>query len=324
MAALAAGGLSIDLPAGWDGAIRDGGADAGGRHRAPRRRRRRHRTAALHPARRHVPPPGGAGRLRLRRRGADGRLRHPDLPPRARARGGRHGPVPPPGHPTAARRPVLAAVDAARPARDGRHAALLPARRSALLPLRRWWAAGPPAARSCAPRTRSSRPFASTLPLAEGFVPRGVRPYDRPTMSDSPEPGADRAAWRALASKDLKGADPDTLVWETPEGIAVQPLYTAADLDGLDHVDTHPRGAAVRAGRARHDVHRPARGRSASTPGSPPPRSRTPSTGATWPPASRACRWPSTSPPTAATTPTTPAWSATSARPGWRSTPSRT
>ena len=59
-------------------------------------------------------------------------------------------------------------------------------------------------------------------------------------MSDSPEPGADRAAWRALASKDLRGADPDTLVWETPEGIAVQPLYTAADLAGIDHVDSIP------------------------------------------------------------------------------------
>ena len=59
-------------------------------------------------------------------------------------------------------------------------------------------------------------------------------------MSDSPEPGADRAAWRALASKDLRGADPDTLVWETPEGIAVQPLYTAADVAGIDHVDSIP------------------------------------------------------------------------------------
>jgi methylmalonyl-CoA mutase len=59
-------------------------------------------------------------------------------------------------------------------------------------------------------------------------------------MSDSPASGADRAAWRELAGKDLRGADPDTLVWETPEGIAVQPLYTAADLDGIDHVDSIP------------------------------------------------------------------------------------
>ncbi|GII27949.1 methylmalonyl-CoA mutase [Planotetraspora mira] len=29
-------------------------------------------------------------------------------------------------------------------------------------------------------------------------------------------------------------------VWETPEGIAVKPLYTAADLDGLDYLPTYP------------------------------------------------------------------------------------
>jgi methylmalonyl-CoA mutase len=58
-------------------------------------------------------------------------------------------------------------------------------------------------------------------------------------MSD-PRSGADREAWRVLASKDLKGADPDTLAWETPEGIVVQPLYTAADVDGLEHADTIP------------------------------------------------------------------------------------
>ena len=32
----------------------------------------------------------------------------------------------------------------------------------------------------------------------------------------------------------------DTLTWQTPEGIAVKPLYTAADLEGLEHVNTLP------------------------------------------------------------------------------------
>ena len=40
--------------------------------------------------------------------------------------------------------------------------------------------------------------------------------------------------WRTLAAKDLKGGDPGDLVWQTPEGIAVKPLYTAADLEGLE------------------------------------------------------------------------------------------
>jgi methylmalonyl-CoA mutase len=48
------------------------------------------------------------------------------------------------------------------------------------------------------------------------------------------EPDLER--WRVLAAKELKGADPDTLTWETPEGIAVKPLYTAADLEDLECV----------------------------------------------------------------------------------------
>ncbi|MBO6727902.1 MAG: methylmalonyl-CoA mutase [Rhizobiaceae bacterium] len=46
-------------------------------------------------------------------------------------------------------------------------------------------------------------------------------------------------AWRALAEKEIKG-DPDKLVWQTPEGIPVKPLYTEADLDGIGHLGTLP------------------------------------------------------------------------------------
>ncbi|MDJ0893799.1 MAG: methylmalonyl-CoA mutase [Alphaproteobacteria bacterium] len=35
-------------------------------------------------------------------------------------------------------------------------------------------------------------------------------------------------------------ASADGAIWETPEGIAVKPLYTAEDLDGLDFLDTRP------------------------------------------------------------------------------------
>jgi methylmalonyl-CoA mutase len=48
------------------------------------------------------------------------------------------------------------------------------------------------------------------------------------------------ADWDALASKDLKGKSPETLNWETPEGILVKPLYTAADLEGIETLDTLP------------------------------------------------------------------------------------
>jgi methylmalonyl-CoA mutase len=50
----------------------------------------------------------------------------------------------------------------------------------------------------------------------------------------------DLAAWRALASRELKGADPDSLTRTTLEGIAIKPLYTAADTAGLDHLGTLP------------------------------------------------------------------------------------
>ncbi len=36
--------------------------------------------------------------------------------------------------------------------------------------------------------------------------------------------------WRDLAAKELKQRTPEDLVWQTPEGIAVKPLYTAEDL----------------------------------------------------------------------------------------------
>ncbi len=50
-------------------------------------------------------------------------------------------------------------------------------------------------------------------------------------------------AWETLATKELKGASPGSLTWNTLEGIAVKPLYTAADTEGLTHLGGVP-GAA--------------------------------------------------------------------------------
>ena len=50
---------------------------------------------------------------------------------------------------------------------------------------------------------------------------------------------ADRAAWEASVAA-LTGSRPDALAWHTPEGIDLAPLYSAADLDGLDHLRTFP------------------------------------------------------------------------------------
>ncbi|MFZ0096841.1 MAG: methylmalonyl-CoA mutase [Gemmobacter sp.] len=46
--------------------------------------------------------------------------------------------------------------------------------------------------------------------------------------------------WRKLAEKELKGKSPDSLTWNTLEGIAVKPLYTAEDTASLPHMGGAP------------------------------------------------------------------------------------
>ncbi|UDY34277.1 methylmalonyl-CoA mutase [Dermatobacter hominis] len=55
----------------------------------------------------------------------------------------------------------------------------------------------------------------------------------------SAAPADARARW-AAASEETTGLETDKQVWETPEGIGVAPLYSAADLEGLDFLDTYP------------------------------------------------------------------------------------
>ncbi len=45
--------------------------------------------------------------------------------------------------------------------------------------------------------------------------------------------------WKTLAEREIK-APADSLVWETPEGIDVKPLYTADDLSGAQHLHSLP------------------------------------------------------------------------------------
>jgi len=46
--------------------------------------------------------------------------------------------------------------------------------------------------------------------------------------------------WNELATKELRGRSLDDLVQTTPDGLEIKPLYTAADLEGLEYVDTLP------------------------------------------------------------------------------------
>ena len=54
--------------------------------------------------------------------------------------------------------------------------------------------------------------------------------FRKPTLAD----------WQALADKEGRGRQHDELVWKTPEGIPVKPLYTAADLADVPHTGGLP------------------------------------------------------------------------------------
>jgi methylmalonyl-CoA mutase len=70
--------------------------------------------------------------------------------------------------------------------------------------------------------------------------PRAVR-------KPAPQAGAEETMtdkttkdWAALAAKELRTRPLDELTWATPEGFAVKPLYTAADLEGLESAGSLP------------------------------------------------------------------------------------
>jgi len=48
------------------------------------------------------------------------------------------------------------------------------------------------------------------------------------------------ADWEKLAAKEIKKEDTSSLIWDTPEGIKVKPLYTMEDLEKLENINTMP------------------------------------------------------------------------------------
>ncbi|MEU2027167.1 methylmalonyl-CoA mutase family protein, partial [Streptomyces sp. NPDC016469] len=55
----------------------------------------------------------------------------------------------------------------------------------------------------------------------------------------SPAPAGSEDLWQT-AVKESTGSAAADLVWETPEGIGVKPLYTGRDLEGVDFLGTYP------------------------------------------------------------------------------------
>ncbi|MFI5531915.1 methylmalonyl-CoA mutase [Kitasatospora sp. NPDC051853] len=70
------------------------------------------------------------------------------------------------------------------------------------------------------------------------FTEIGLDQEAAPAASAASTDAQWREAWREATGKDV-----EEQLWETPEGIGVKPLYTAADLEGLDFLGTYP-GAA--------------------------------------------------------------------------------
>ena len=55
-------------------------------------------------------------------------------------------------------------------------------------------------------------------------------------MSEHP----DKEKWIELATKEMRGKPLEALDWMTPEGIPIKPVYTAEDIEGMEHVNTLP------------------------------------------------------------------------------------
>ncbi len=60
-----------------------------------------------------------------------------------------------------------------------------------------------------------------------------------PLSGPVPPPAGARDDWAAAVAAET-GVDPADLVWQTPEGIDVAPLYSSADVADLDFLDTYP------------------------------------------------------------------------------------
>jgi methylmalonyl-CoA mutase len=60
--------------------------------------------------------------------------------------------------------------------------------------------------------------------------------YDSGMARDTPN----ETDWQELAATELRGTGPESLVWATPEGLPVKPLFSAADLEELETVGGLP------------------------------------------------------------------------------------
>lgn len=67
----------------------------------------------------------------------------------------------------------------------------------------------------------------------------GIPDFSELALNGDATAGVSEEQWRA-AVKESTGSGASDLLWETPEGIGVKPLYTGRDLEGLDFLRTYP------------------------------------------------------------------------------------
>ncbi|MFQ5696961.1 MAG: methylmalonyl-CoA mutase [Myxococcota bacterium] len=82
--------------------------------------------------------------------------------------------------------------------------------------------------------------------------------HPQTTHPQTTHPQTDGEAWRKQAERELRGRSLEALEREMPEGFRIRPLYTEADLEGLEDLDTFPGLAPfVRGPRATMYANRP-------------------------------------------------------------------
>ena len=87
------------------------------------------------------------------------------------------------------------------------------------------------AQRACASLASSQRLLAASRPVAPGLDTYQRRRFHTATARRDEVKLHEN--WANLAKKQLKGKNPEDLIWRTPEGISIKPVYTKADSENV-------------------------------------------------------------------------------------------
>ncbi|MCK1794549.1 methylmalonyl-CoA mutase [Streptomyces sp. XM4193] len=98
-------------------------------------------------------------------------------------------------------------------------------------------AAGPNGSNALTGPNAPTAPHGSNAPI--GHAGSAVPDFSGIGLDSPAEVETDVDRWRTALEKET-GQSAEDLLWETPEGIGVRPLYTSEDLEGVDFLGTYP------------------------------------------------------------------------------------